>query len=499
MGSSESASQLLHYWIGQHSADFDPQASSSFEATVAHSIQELSTDPGTCSCKLLVTPRLQNNYGTMNGGCMAAVTCIIAGAALETLGARSGIVTSSTMDCLRAVPVGAIIEVIGKVSTVSNSSASVDVILQDCTSHKLIAKARYTEQAPHQIRARATAYLNNAATAARSAVQRLHTAAEHALQRADGASAAAQSDSDKGSDIRHKAMASLTAAGATVRAAAHRLQLAADSALRSSSADGDSGEARNRNPDDPQETSSPTSEIGAQAKTAALAVTTRVQAAAQSAANALSSRQPDPQDSEETEHRTDAQGSADSDPHDSPSSSSSANPQGSAAERAGHALRKRIGMVTEGFREDDCTCFDTTLGCTLKNISVGKGQCSAVLPTSARVSDPQGHLHAGCFCSLVDLISTTALASVMKQTAVSVSISVDFYAPVAIGEELEIEARVVKAGKTLTFAEIDFRQKSTGDLVAQGSHVEYSAGDDTYPDSTAEYHNRRVARQKSRL
>lgn len=127
-----------------------------------------------------------------------------------------------------------------------------DVILQDCTSHKLIAKARYTEQAPHQIRARATAYLNNAATAARSAVQRLHTAAEHALQRADGASAAAQSDSDKGSDIRHKAMASLTAAGATVRAAAHRLQLAADSALRSSSADGDSGEARNRNPDDPQ-------------------------------------------------------------------------------------------------------------------------------------------------------------------------------------------------------------------------------------------------------
>lgn len=44
-----------------------------------------------------------------------------------------------------------------------------------------------------------------------------------------------------------------------------------------------------------------------------------------------------------------------------------------------------------------------------------------------------------------------------------------------------------------------FRQKSTGDLVAQGSHVEYSAGDDAYPDSTAEYHNITVARQKSKL
>ena len=136
-------------------------------------------------------------------------------------------------------------------AAVSNSSASVDVILQDSASHKLIAKARYTEQAPHRLRARATAYLTNAATAARSAVQRLQTAAEHALQRADGAPAA-QSDSDKGSDIRHKAMASLTAAGATVRAAAHRLQLAADSVLRSSSADGDSSDAADGDADDPQ-------------------------------------------------------------------------------------------------------------------------------------------------------------------------------------------------------------------------------------------------------
>ena len=43
------------------------------------------------------------------------------------------------------------------------------------------------------------------------------------------------------------------------------------------------------------------------------------------------------------------------------------------------------------------------------------------------------------------------------------------------------------------------RQKSTGDLVAQGSHVEYSAGGDTYPDSMEEYHKLRVARQKSKL
>ena len=43
------------------------------------------------------------------------------------------------------------------------------------------------------------------------------------------------------------------------------------------------------------------------------------------------------------------------------------------------------------------------------------------------------------------------------------------------------------------------RQKSTGNLVAQGSHVEYPAGGDPYPDSIEEYHRLRVARQKSKL
>ena len=117
MGSCKTASQLLNYWIEQHGPDFDVHGTNSFEATAAHSIQQISVDPGVCSCKLLVTPRLQNNYGTMNGGCMAALTCIIAGAALETLGARSGIVTSNSMHCLRAVPVGAVVDITGRVCT----------------------------------------------------------------------------------------------------------------------------------------------------------------------------------------------------------------------------------------------------------------------------------------------------------------------------------------------------------------------------------------------
>ena len=75
-------------------------------------------------------------------------------------------------------------------------------------------------------------------------------------------------------------------------------------------------------------------------------------------------------------------------------------------------------------------------------------------------------LHAGCCCSLVDLISTTALAAADKRPAVSVTISVDFYAALPVGEELQIESRVVKTGKSLTFAEVDFRCDSVANDAA---------------------------------
>lgn len=139
-------------------------------------------------------------------------------------------------------------------AAVTNASASVDVILQNATSHKMIAKGRYTEQAPHTIRARASAYFNTAASKARSAVHRLQTAAEGALQRNGSVAAnlsaakvseqteSVHTESDQMQDVRQKAMATLTSAGAAVKAAAHRLQVAADNTLRSSSGDSQQAE-----------------------------------------------------------------------------------------------------------------------------------------------------------------------------------------------------------------------------------------------------------------
>ena len=125
MGSAEAADQLLRYWISRHKSDFATDATHSFEATVAHSVQDINTGIGTCSCSVLVTPRLQNNYGSMNGGCMAALACIVASTALETISARSGIVASSSMDYLSAMPGNAVVEVLAKVSAGSLSRCQV--------------------------------------------------------------------------------------------------------------------------------------------------------------------------------------------------------------------------------------------------------------------------------------------------------------------------------------------------------------------------------------
>ena len=150
--------------------------------------------------------------------------------------------------CLSPLLYDMSLECLLRYAAVTSSTASVDVILKDSASQKLIAKARYTEQAPSTLRARANAYLNNAATAAKSAVQRVQNAAEHALHRADG-TLGTQSDSDRSLDIRHKTMVSLTKAGVTFKAAAHRLQLAADSILPSSSAAEEPAEAAERSAD----------------------------------------------------------------------------------------------------------------------------------------------------------------------------------------------------------------------------------------------------------
>ncbi len=146
-----------------------------------------------------------------------------------------------------------------------------------------------------------------------------------------------------------------------------------------------------------QASASPTTEIARQASAAASTAISRVQAAAQSTANAMSSHQLSDsqsggsQQGNDSYHSTDSQqdhaGSSQGRGAVSPGSSGAVAgaANGPAPVRAKQALLQRIAMVKDSYRGDDCTCFDTTLGCMLKVLSATTTPCVMLDPACLSV------------------------------------------------------------------------------------------------------------------
>ncbi len=107
---------------------------------------------------------------------------------------------------------------------------------------------------------------------------------------------------------------------------------------------------------------------------AASATSAKLQAAAQPIADAMSSLQP-PSISEQPNTHSQTS-TAESEGHGAASGAAS----GPAPDHAKQALLQRIAMVKDSYRGDDCSCFDTTLGCLLKvydqAYQLAKAECS---------------------------------------------------------------------------------------------------------------------------
>ena len=119
---------------------------------------------------------------------------------------------------------------------VTNNVAAVDVTLQDAKFKRLVAKGRYTEQAPHGIRAKASSYLHNAAAAARAAVQRLQQSAESITHKAEDVLFEDLNEQHAESAVmkaKGTASAYVASATASMKAAAQKLQHAAETVLHS--------------------------------------------------------------------------------------------------------------------------------------------------------------------------------------------------------------------------------------------------------------------------
>ena len=104
------------------------------------------------------------------------------------------------------------------------------------------------------------------------------------------------------------------------------------------------------------------------------------------------------------------------------------------------------------------------------------GRCVAALVIDEEHTNRGGTLHGGLSALLVDNISTLALTSAdgeLFSYGVSVNMDLSYLKAAKLGEEILIEANVLKRGRTLAFLEVELRKRSTNELLVKGSHTKY--------------------------
>ncbi|XP_034947232.1 acyl-coenzyme A thioesterase 13-like [Chelonus insularis] len=117
----------------------------------------------------------------------------------------------------------------------------------------------------------------------------------------------------------------------------------------------------------------------------------------------------------------------------------------------------------------------------LKNvevISADNGNCVAEFTVGEEHLNDGGTLHGGCTSTLVDSISTYALMTkVIDGKNVHPGVSVDLHITLLKaafpGDVIVIDAKTIRAGRTLAFLKVDLKKKNEGAVIALGSHTKF--------------------------
>eukprot|EP01018_Ginkgo_biloba_P019494 Gb_13609 [translate_table: standard] len=132
-------------------------------------------------------------------------------------------------------------------------------------------------------------------------------------------------------------------------------------------------------------------------------------------------------------------------------------------------LPSSIDQLPSGF-------YDALLlqGLQIDHAERGRIVCSMKVPP--RLMNTGNFLHGGATAAFVDVIGSAAIFTTGATTSgVSVEINISYLDAARLGEEIEIEARVLRIGRAIAVVNVDLRKKKTGHLVAQGRHTKYLA------------------------
>eukprot|EP00850_Spirogloea_muscicola_P015618 SM000121S26015 [mRNA] locus=s121:386995:387878:+ [translate_table: standard] len=118
--------------------------------------------------------------------------------------------------------------------------------------------------------------------------------------------------------------------------------------------------------------------------------------------------------------------------------------------------------------------FDAVALPGLRVVATAPGRCRCLLRVTRQLQNRYSMLHGGAIATLVDVVGSAALVSLTgSSSGVSTDINVSYIASAKAETEVEIDAKVLRVGKTLAVIQVDIRAVETGSLVAQGRHTKY--------------------------
>ncbi len=106
--------------------------------------------------------------------------------------------------------------------------------------------------------------------------------------------------------------------------------------------------------------------------------------------------------------------------------------------------------------------------------SLDEGVSVMSLTLEEKHMNPNGVVHGGVLTTLMDESTGHAIVTIRGPEAMAetphatVDMSVSFLSGARVGDELVCEARTLRLGRSIAFAEAEVRRKGSGDLIAKG-------------------------------
>ncbi|MEW5301042.1 MAG: hypothetical protein WDW36_003925 [Sanguina aurantia] len=122
---------------------------------------------------------------------------------------------------------------------------------------------------------------------------------------------------------------------------------------------------------------------------------------------------------------------------------------------------------------EDRESFDSKALSGLKVTTLSPGRCVCSFFVTEGHTNRYGTLHGGCTATLADVVSTVALTTSTELSGVSVNLAVTYLSPMPGGQEVIVDAQVVKIGKSLATINVTFSRKSDGAAVAVATHTKF--------------------------